>query len=281
MTEQVDARPGGRLEALLVALSFGVVALFMAYLGARSWLPELASRHGGEIDRMLMFLLITTGGMAILGHLVLAFLIWRFSGAPKVSLRMASPRAERTWSIVIGLLMTLIAEGGVLAIGLPVWDEYYASPPPEDALVIEVTAEQFAWNVRYPGPDGKFGRTDRTLIDATNALGLDRGDPAAADDVVRVNRIYLPVNRPARVRLRSKDVIHSFFVPAFRVKQDAVPGMTIDLWFVPNREGQYELACTELCGLAHYYMKGLVDVLPPDEFEAWLQEATQEALQGG
>ena len=119
MTEQVDARTGRRIEGVAVALSFGAVVLFMAYLGFGSWLSAPASSHGGEIDHMLYFLLITTGGMAITGHLVLAFFIWRFTGQPKVSMRLASPRAERTWSIVIGLVMTLVAEGGVLAIGLP------------------------------------------------------------------------------------------------------------------------------------------------------------------
>ena len=108
-------------------------------------------------------------------------------------------------------------------------------PSANDALVVEVTAEQFAWNVHYAGPDGKFGRTDIKLLDAQeNPLGLDRSDPAGKDDVTTLNQLYLPVNKPIIVKLRSKDMIHSFGVPEFRVKQDAIPGLTIPTWFIPN-----------------------------------------------
>lgn len=259
-----------------MAIALALLAVFMVALGARRWLPELASRHGAGIDSMLGYLLLSAGGILIAGHVILGFFIWRFTRTGRISHRMAGPRAEKTLSIVPGILMTLIAEGGVLAIGLPVWGEYFASTPPAEALTVEVTAEQFMWNVRYAGNDGEFGRTDVRLIDRDNPIGLDAGDPQSADDIVRVNRIYLPAGRPARIRLRSKDVIHSFFVPHFRVKQDAVPGMTIDVWFVPTEEGQYELACTELCGLAHYYMRGMIDILPPDEFDRWFAESSAE-----
>lgn len=154
--------------------------------------------------------------------------------------------------------------------GLPVWGKYYAAPP-SDVLTIEVISEQFAWNVRYAGVDGKFGRTSPQLISWNNPIGLDSKDTNSKDDIVLLNDIHLPVNRPVRIRLRSKDVIHSFYVPNFRVRQDAVPGMTIDSWFVPTQTGEFELACTELCGFGHYSMKGLVNVVPPDEFETWLQ----------
>lgn len=276
MNEAVDVRPTGRIESLLVALAFGLLAAGMVYLGARTWLPALASRHGAGIDRMLVYLLITTGALAVTGHLVLGWFVFRYTRGGAITHRVARRKTERTLSIIPGIVMTIVAEGGVLAIGMPVWSEYFASAPPADALAIEITAKQFEWHVRYPGPDGAFGRTDRTLIGPTNGIGLDESDAAAADDVLRVNRLYLPVDRPVRVRLRSLDVIHSFFLPQLRVKQDAVPGMAIDVWFVPTEEGRYELACTELCGLAHYYMKGLVDVLPEPEFQRWLEEAAEE-----
>ena len=119
---------------------------------------------------------------------------------------------------------------------IPLWAARVDHMPPEsEALVVQVTGEQFAWNVHYAGPDGVFGRTDIKLIDLqSNPLGLDRSDPAAKDDVTTLNQLYLPVNKPIIVKLRSKDVIHSFGVPEFRVKQDAVPGLTIPIWFVPN-----------------------------------------------
>jgi cytochrome c oxidase subunit 2 len=137
---------------------------------------------------------------------------------------------------------------------------------------VEVVGRQFFWVVRYPGPDGQFGRTSPALINTDSPLGLDRGDPAAADDVVLLNEMQLPKGRPALVRLRSTDVIHSFWVPELRVKQNAVPGMEIDIWFTPTQVGSYELACNQICGLGHYRMRGLLGVSEEAEFERWLAE---------
>jgi cytochrome c oxidase subunit 2 len=152
-----------------------------------------------------------------------------------------------------------------------------------------VTGEQFAWNIHYPGADRVFGRTDIKLIDLQlNPLGLDRSDPNAKDDVTTVNQLYLPVNRPVIVRLRSKEVIHSFGVPEFRVKQDAIPGLTIPIWFIPtittadmrtqtgNPQFQYEIACAQLCGLGHARMRGFVTVQSAEEFQKWMDQAVAE-----
>jgi cytochrome c oxidase subunit 2 len=165
-------------------------------------------------------------------------------------------------------------------------------PPESESLVVQVTGEQFAWNVHYAGPDGVFGRTDLKLLDLqSNPLGLDRSDPAAKDDVTTLNQLYLPVNKPIIVRLRSKDVIHSFGVPELRVKQDAIPGLTIPIWFVPTvttaemraRKGddafQYEIACAQLCGLGHATMRGFVTIQTAEEFQTWLDEKVKEAIE--
>src|SRR5262249_17987106 len=147
-------------------------------------------------------------------------------------------------------------------------------------MVVQVTGEQFAWNFHYPGPDGAFGKTDVKLITSTNTIGLDRTDPAAKDDVVSINALHVPVDRAVKVRIRSKDVIHSFFLPNLRIKQDAVPGMAIEVWFTPNKAGAYEIACAELCGLGHYRMKAFLTIDPSqEEFNKWLQQ--QAAEQGG
>jgi cytochrome c oxidase subunit 2 len=132
--------------------------------------------------------------------------------------------------------------------------------------------EQFAWNIHYPGPDGKFGRTDNTLVSAENPLGLDRKDPDAKDDLVTPNQLHLPVDRPVLVRLSSKDVIHSFGLYEMRVKQDAIPGMQIPVWFTPTRVGEYEISCSQLCGLGHYRMRGFVTVESQADFQAWLKD---------
>jgi cytochrome c oxidase subunit 2 len=260
-------------EALLLGFLFLATGLFGVAYGARAWLPPLASRHGAGIDAMLEYLLVTVGVLFLVGHIALAFLVWRAARQQRVTHRLASRKAEWALSAALGLLVVCVGEAGVLAIGIPVWNEYFAARPPADAVFIEVTGQQFTWNVRYPGEDGTFGRTDPRLIDDTsNPIGIDRNDPAAADDIALVNEISVQVNRPVRVRLRSKDMIHSFFLPHLRVKQDAVPGMTPEIVFVPTREGTFEIACAELCGLGHYRMQGLFHVLSADEFRSWLQQ---------
>jgi cytochrome c oxidase subunit 2 len=129
------------------------------------------------------------------------------------------------------------------------------------------------WNVRYPGRDGKFGRTAAKLVDdTTNPLGMDRSDADGKDDIVTLNEISVPFGRAVRIRLRSKDVIHSFFLPNFRVKQDAVPGMTPEVVFFPTKKGTFEIACAELCGLAHYRMRGFFNVVSPQEYDQWLRK---------
>ncbi len=155
--------------------------------------------------------------------------------------------------------------------GAVVWTRVHSAPPPE-AMVVEVRAEQFGWLARYPGPDGTFGRVDPRLINTRqNPMGLDPTDAAALDDIVS-REVHLVVNKPVRIRLRSKDVIHSFFLPQFRVKQDAVPGMTVEIWFVPTKEGEYEIACAELCGVGHYIMRGKLRVESQHAFDAWLAQ---------
>lgn len=258
---------GVALAVTLWFLGFGVFVL-----GARRYLPEVASEHGRGIDVMLIYLLVATGVLIVVGHLVLGYFVFRFSRAGQVSPTLPGARAQRFWSVAPAILMTLVAEGGVLVLGIPVFGQLYTQEPPADAVVVEVTGEQFTWNVRYPGADGEFGRTDPALISAENSLGVDPSDPAAADDIHDLALIHVPVNRPVKVRLRSKDVLHSFFLPHHRIKQDAVPGMTIETWFVPNREGEFEIACAELCGFGHYQMRGFLRVVSEEEFERYLAE---------
>jgi cytochrome c oxidase subunit 2 len=200
----------------------------------------------------------------------------------------AGVRSHRSTYLEIGVAVV----EAILLIGfaIPLWAARVDRIPPEnEAVVVQVTAEQFAWNARYAGPDGVFGKTDVKLVDLqTNPLGVDRSDPPAKDDVVTLNQIYLPANKPVIVKLRSKDVIHSFGVPEFRVKQDAVPGLTIPIWFIPNvttaemrtrlgnPEFQYEIACAQLCGLGHARMRGFVTVLTNDEFQKWITDKVAE-----
>ena len=262
-----------KLEGSLLSLLFAGTAFVAAWWGAHTWMPSLASRHGAGIDAMLNYLLVTVGMLFVAGYVALAYFIFRGSRRDVIGPRFAAPKTERLISIALGVGMAMIAEGGVLAIGMPVWAEYFDAVAPADAIEIEVTAQQFMWNVRYPGPDHVFGRTEPRLIDdTTNPLGLDRTDPAGKDDVIGLNDITVPFGHAVHVRLRSKDVIHSFFLPNFRVKQDAVPGMTPEVIFFPTQIGHFEIACAELCGLAHYRMRGTFNVVPQKEFEEWLRK---------
>ena len=141
---------------------------------------------------------------------------------------------------------------------------------------MRVVGEQFAWNVHYPGADGKFGRTDPKLVSTDNPLGLDRADPNAKDDVTTINQLNVPADRPVLVHLSSKDVIHSFGLYEMRVKQDAVPGMDIPVWFIPNRVGEYEITCSQVCGLGHYRMRGFVNVQRQADFQTWMGDQIKQ-----
>ena len=169
----------------------------------------------------------------------------------------------------------------VLLIGfaIPAWATRVNEFPAEtDSTIVHVIAKQFEWHIHYPGPDGMFGRKDISLITPTNAIGLDRSDPYAVDDIATINQLNLPVDKPVIVRLTTQDVIHSFAISTLRVKQDAIPGMEIPVWFVPTVAGDYEINCSQLCGLGHYRMRGFVKIQTEEEFEAFLAE--EAAFQG-
>ena len=251
-------------------------------------LPALATAHGAQIDSLIgwvhVFMLILFVGWGA----IFAYTLVRFRRSRHPVAAYTGVTSHVTSYLEVGVLVVEL----VLLFGfsVPLWAARVDRIPTEsEALVVHITAEQFAWNVRYAGPDGVFGKTDIKMIDLQdNPLGLDRSDAAAKDDVTTVNQLYLPANKPIILKIRSKDVIHSFNVPEFRVKQDAVPGLTIPIWFVPNvttaemrtrtgnPEFQYEIACAQLCGLGHYRMRAYVTVLPPEEFHKWLDDKVKE-----
>src|SRR4030095_10223193 len=251
-------------------------------------LPPLASAHGGQIDSLIgwihIFMLLLFVGWG--GFFLYAIIRFRQSRNPVADYRGVTSHRSTYLEVGVAVVEAIL----LIGFAIPLWAAGVDSLPPEnEAVVVQVTGEQFAWNIHYPGKDGVFGRTDIKLLDLqSNPLGLDRDDPAAKDDVVTLNQLYLPVNKPVVVRLRSKDVIHSFGVPEFRVKQDAIPGLTIPIWFVPNvttaemrtrlnkPEFQYEIACAQLCGLGHARMRGFVTVQTAEEFQTWLDTQIKE-----
>ena len=251
-------------------------------------LPALAAVNGAQIDGLIgwthIFMLLLFVGWG--GFFVYCLIRYRRSRQPVANYTGVRSHASNYAEVAVAVVEAILLVG----FSIPLWAARVDHRPSEsESLLVEVTGEQFAWNVHYAGPDGKFGRTDIKLLDLqSNPLGLDRDDPSAKDDVTTLNQLYLPVNKPIIVRLRSKDVIHSFGVPEFRVKQDAVPGLTIPIWFIPNvttaemrtrtgnTEFQYEIACAQLCGLGHARMRGFVTVQSAAEFQKWMEEKLLE-----
>jgi cytochrome c oxidase subunit 2 len=233
------------------------------------FLPVAASAHAADLDGVLLGVHGHMAIQAIAWGLFYVYVLLRFR-------KSAQPRARHA-----GLkpLLPVLAIGGVIAgdaillaaSALPAWLERGTPPPTSPApLEVRVVAEQFAWNIHYPGPDGQFGRTGQAYIGAANPVGIDRSDPAARDDIGLLNVLMLPLGRPVVLHLSSRDVIHSFTLNEMRVRQDTVPGMTTRTWFTPIVVGRWDIACSQLCGLGHYRMRGEYTVMPVQQWNEWL-----------
>lgn len=235
------------------------------------WLPAAASGHAGGLDAVLLsvhaHMLLIFAGWSLL--FIVALVKFRRGANP-------SPRAEGVRGIWAALAIGAVIAGDVFILAaqaMPAWSARIA-PPPAGAqpLEIHVAAEQFAWNIHYPGPDSVFGRVSQSLVSASNPVGIDRSDPAAADDIGLLNVLMLPIDRMVVVQLTSRDVIHSFTLNEMRVKQDAMPGMTARVWFTPTATGDWEIACAQLCGLGHYRMRGEYHVVDQAAWDRWQAE---------
>src|SRR5262245_30085998 len=262
---------------LAVVLTFITVASTWLFIQRRWWMPELGSIHGADIDRVFLITLIISGFLFILLQGVVAYFAFRYGDKGTDRARYwIRPGLEKRFALMAGIIIFGV-DVTIYALGESQWLKAWGPAPPGTPIV-EVMGEQFVWNFRYPGPDGVFGKTDAMLISPTNPFGIDKADPANADDVVSINQLHLPEGKPVRLRIRSHDVIHSFFLPFQRVKQDAVPGMQVEIWFVPDRAGQYDIACSQLCGLGHYRMKAQLLVESQDTFDKWLREAAKGGI---
>jgi cytochrome c oxidase subunit 2 len=216
-----------------------------------------------RLVHVLMLVLFVGWGLYFLWVLVR----FRRGRQPKASYTGAKGKVASMTEVGV-----VIAEGVLLVVfALPIWFERTSARPSDPrAVVIRVVAEQFVWNVHYPGADGQFGRTSLDLITTTNPLGLDRTSPFGKDDLVLLSEMHVPVGRPVVIQLSSKDMIHSFTVHALHVKQDAVPGSLSSVWFTPTTTGEFEIACSQLCGAGHYRMRGVIGVESEDAYRAFL-----------
>lgn len=249
------------------------------------WLPVAGSAHGAEVDQLISLLHWLMFVLFVGWSIYFIYVLFRFRAGKNPQASYVGAKSHFSSYIEVGVI---VAEA-VLLIGfaIPAWARWVTPHAPEqEALQIRVVGEQFAWNVQYPGPDGLFGRRDINLVDASNPLGLDRSDPFAQDDVTTINQLHMPVDRPVTILLSSKDVIHSFFLPTMRVKQDSIPGMEIPVHFkavMTTPEGSqlpgcaanktcWEIACAQLCGLGHYRMRGFYQVHSQESFDAWMAD---------
>ncbi len=250
-------------------------------------LPAEASSHAAEIDQMIVLVHWLMAVLFVGWGIFFVFVLFRFR-------RGANPKADYAGAkgkVSKGIEVAIVIAEMVLLIGyaIPAWAKRVQQFPAEnEATVVRVVGEQFAWNVHYPGADGRFGRTDVSLISADNPLGLDKNDPDAKDDVTTINQLNVPVDRPVLVHLSSKDVIHSFGLYEMRVKQDVIPGLQIPVWFIPtvttaqmrlnlnNPAFDYEIACSQLCGLGHFRMRGFLTVQSAADYQKWMADQLKE-----
>ena len=266
----------GRALAVIIWILTALSVLL--FVSKKWWFPASISEHGPALDRQFMITLVIVGVSFTAVQIGLGWVVWKYRDTGKPGDRSlythGSNKLEMVWTVITAVVFITL---GVM--GQSVWASLRLNDAPPGSYSVEVVAQQFQWNFHYPGKDGVFGKTDPKLIDdgALNFIGLDESDPNAKDDSVTA-ALALPVNRPVELRLRSKDVIHNFWVPPLRFKQDLVPGMEIKVHFTPTKVGRYELACAELCGQLHFKMKSYMLVLPDDELNA-LKVLSQEQFQ--
>ena len=230
------------------------------------WHATPAASNWGSIDTTLFITLIISGifFIAITLFMAVAVMRYRHKEGAKAHYQPESKRLE-FWLIVV----TSIGIAAMLAPGLVVYNDFIRVP--KNAYELEVVAQQWQWAFRFPGQDGTLGKSEIKLVDSVNPFGVDPKDPAGQDDVlIKSNEVRLPLDRPVKVLLRSKDVLHNFYIPQIRSKMDMVPGMVSYFWFTPTKTGKYEVLCAEFCGVGHYNMRGQMIVEEQGAFDQWL-----------
>lgn len=229
------------------------------------WAPEAATKGAKKVDALLNFIFYLTATVFVLTQTVYIYYLVKYRRRPgsKAYYSHGNNKLEIVWTAIPTAIFL-----GLVIYSNRLWAELH-SPPPDDAVKVDVVSYQFGWDFRYAGADGQLGAIDVHGYSPDNRFGLVPDD-AAGDDDFSSTELVIPVGRPVHIYLNSRDVIHSFYVPEFRLYQAAVPGRTIAwVWFEPTRTGNFELACSQICGSGHYNMKAPIRVVSPEEFEKW------------
>lgn len=254
------------LAALLAVLAAATLLFFGE---PRWWFPAGISAHAAAYDAQFRVTLWITGVIFLLAQGLLALAVLRHRDRGQTPSKVeGNAKLEWAWTAATAVIFL-----GMLFWGQDIWAGIHLRAQAPNALTVEVLAKQFAWSYRYPGADAKFGRTSVRSIDDSsgNPFGILAADPAGADDITTAV-LRVPAGREIALQLKSRDVIHNFFVRELRLKQDVMPGMVIPLRFTADTPGTYEVPCSELCGLGHHQMRSTLVVMPPDEFDSWLRE---------
>jgi cytochrome c oxidase subunit 2 len=251
--------------ALAVALILLVVGTVLFHFLSPWWFTPIAS-NWRMMDETVNITFVVTGIVFVAINLFMAFAVLRYRHRRDRRADYSPENRRLEWWLTIG---TSVGIAAMLAPGLFVWAKFVTVP--KEATVVEALGQQWTWGYRFPGPDGALGATDAKLISPDNPFGIDPADPKGADDIlISGPELHLPVNKPVRMLLRSTDVNHQFAVPQFRVKMDMVPGMVTYFWLTPTRTGRYDVLCEQLCGMAHFAMRGRVVVDEASAFQTWL-----------
>ena len=250
--------------AMAVILILLVVGSVLFHLLSPWWFTPIAS-NWQAMDDTVNITFVVTGIVFVAVNLFMAFAIIRYRHRKDRRARYEPENKKLEWWLTI---VTSVGVVAMLTPGLFVWAKFVNVP--EEATVIEVVAQQWNWSFRFPGKDGVLGTTAAKLVSLDNPFGIDAHDPKGLDDVlISSSELHVPIGKPIKVLLRSKDVLHDFTVPQFRVKMDMVPGMITYLWFTPTKTGTYDILCEELCGVAHFAMRGKVVVDEEQAFQTW------------
>lgn len=275
-------QPGNALNgALLMLFGFALVGAFF-YLNSKmepGYLPEAVSEHGVRVDNLMMITIIVMAIVFVLVNLVLFTFSFMYRGnsTRKAYFYAHNDRLELIWTIIPAIVLAIL-----VFYGWRVWSGMMAEAP-KDALVFEITGKQFNWIVRHPGSDKELGDYNYRKIDAINQVGIDYSDKASFDDIMP-KELHVPVNTPVKLNIRSRDVLHNVFLPHFRIKMDAVPGIVNTIWFVPTKttaemreemgdqEFNYEIVCNQICGRGHFGMRSTIVVDSKEDYQEWLAQ---------
>ena len=252
---------------MAIILIILVVGSVVFHLMSPWYFTDIAS-NWGMIDTTVTITFWVCGIVFVVLNLFMAYAIIKYKHREGHKAKYDPENKKLEWWLTIVTSIGVIA---MLAPGLFVWGQFVGVP--DDADVVEVVGQQWQWSFRYPGKDGKLGTVDARNITIDNPFGMNADDPLGQDDVlIDANQFRLPLDRPVKLVIRSKDVLHNFTVPQFRVKMDLVPGMVPYIWLTPTRTGTFDILCEELCGIGHHAMRGKVIVEEENSFNAWLDQ---------